>query len=53
MIAFHGTYFDGKSSKAHPVHVVCSGGLMSLRDDANDLRIDLKLDELSLAPPLG
>jgi Zn-dependent protease with chaperone function len=53
MIAFHGTYFDGKSSKAYPVNVVCSGDLVSLRDDANDLRIDLKLDELSLAPPLG
>jgi Zn-dependent protease with chaperone function len=53
MIAFQGTYFDGKSSKPHPVSVVCSGGLMSLRDDANGLRIDLKLDDLSVAPPLG
>jgi Zn-dependent protease with chaperone function len=53
MIAFQGTYFDGKSSKAYPVTVVCSGGLMSLRDDANDLRIDLQLEDLSLAPPLG
>jgi hypothetical protein len=53
MIAFQGTYFDGKSSKAYPVTVVCSGGFLSLRDAAHDLRIDLKLEDVSLAPPLG
>ncbi|ETX01667.1 MAG: hypothetical protein ETSY1_06505 [Candidatus Entotheonella factor] len=53
MIAFQGTYFDGKSSKAHPVSVTCSGGFVSLRDDVNHLKIELKLDEVALSPPLG
>ncbi|ETX06441.1 M48 family metallopeptidase [Candidatus Entotheonella palauensis] len=53
MIAFQGTYFDGKSSKAHPVSIICSGGFVSLRDDVNDLKINVKLDDVSLAPPLG
>lgn len=53
MIAFQGTYFDGNSSKAHAVHIVCSGGFVSVRNDAHSLRVDVKLDELSLAPPLG
>ncbi len=53
MITFNGTYFDGKSSKAYAVTVVCSGGFLHMQDEANGLRVDVKLDDLTLVPALG
>lgn len=53
MITFHGTYFDGMSSKAHPVTATCSGAGLSLRDDEEGWRVDVTLSDLSLTPPLG
>ncbi len=53
MITFKGTYFDGKHSQAHSVTVICSDHGLSLRDDANDLRVDLKLDGYLLSPTAG
>lgn len=53
MITFSGTYFDGVSSKAYPVTVACWRDGLSLRDDDGGWKVNLKLSDFVLTPPLG
>lgn len=51
MITFTGTYFDGKSSKAHGVSVTVLGEILSIRGQG--VHEDVELALCSLEPALG
>jgi predicted Zn-dependent protease len=51
VITFTGTYFDGKSSKAHEVSVAVLGERLSIRGE--DLHEDVELVLCTLEPALG
>jgi Zn-dependent protease with chaperone function len=51
MLEFFGTYFDGRSSKAHAVRVRFEGGELNLRGETLELRVSFA--DCVIAPPLG
>ena len=51
LITFTGTYFDGKSSRAHEVTVSLTGG--SLRVRGETLNLDIDLGNCKIEPALG
>jgi len=51
VITFTGTYFDGKSSRAHEVTVTLAGGSLTMRSEA--LHLDLDLGNCTIEPALG
>jgi Zn-dependent protease with chaperone function len=51
MLEFSGTYFDGRSSKAHAVRVRFEGGELNLRGETLELRVPFA--DCVIAPPLG
>ena len=51
MLEFSGTYFDGRSSKAHAVRVRFEGGELTLQGESLELR--LPFAQCVIAPPLG
>ena len=53
MIVARGTYFDGKSSKAHKATMRCSGGRLTIVGDVGPLLQGVRLSQCSLDPPLG
>ena len=53
MIEAHGTYFDGKSSKAHKATMRSSGGRLMIEEDGGPLLQRVYLSQCRLDPPLG
>jgi Zn-dependent protease with chaperone function len=56
MLEFSGTYFDGRSSKAHAVRVRFEGGefnLQGLNQQGETLELRVPFSECMIAPPLG
>jgi Zn-dependent protease with chaperone function len=51
VITFTGTYFDGKSSRAHEVTVSLTGGSLRVRGDT--LHLDVDLGNCKIEPALG
>jgi Zn-dependent protease with chaperone function len=51
MLEFSGTYFDGRSSKAHAVRVRFEGGELVLKGEILEVR--LPFAQCVIAPPLG
>jgi Zn-dependent protease with chaperone function len=51
MIEFSGTYFDGRSSRAHSVRVRFEGGELNLRGETLELQVPFS--DCVIAPPLG
>jgi Zn-dependent protease with chaperone function len=51
MLEFSGTYFDGRSSKAHAVRVRFEGGELTLQGETLEVR--LPFTDCVIAPPLG
>ncbi|MCK5352667.1 M48 family metallopeptidase [bacterium] len=51
MITFTGTYFDGKSSRAHEVTVSLVGGALTVRGET--LHLDIDLGNCTIEPALG
>jgi Zn-dependent protease with chaperone function len=51
MLEFSGSYFDGKTSRAHAVHVVFDGS--KLRLAANDFTIETPIERIEIEPVLG
>ena len=53
MIEAQGTYFDGKSSKAHKATMRCSGDRLTIEEDGGPLLQGVRLSQCRLDPPLG
>lgn len=53
MITFHGIYFDGTRSHAHPVTVVCDDGTVRVYGETHDVARHEPLSTLTITPPLG
>ena len=53
MIKFSGTYFDGKSSRAHPVDVFSDEESLRIRSKDGLLELDIRLQDCVITPPLG
>ena len=53
MIKVQGTYFDGKSSKAHKATMQCIGDLLTISEDEGVLLQKVRLSQCRLDPPLG
>lgn len=53
MITFDGTYFDGKSSRAHPVTIRADETRLIIADAGGDLSLDIPLRDCVIQPPLG
>ncbi|NJK45654.1 MAG: beta-lactamase family protein, partial [Pleurocapsa sp. SU_196_0] len=51
MLEFTGSYFDGKTSRAHAVHIVFDGS--KLRLAANDFTIEAPMERIEIEPVLG
>jgi Zn-dependent protease with chaperone function len=51
MLEFSGSYFDGKTSRVHAVHVVFDGSKLSLA--GNDFVIDAPMERVEIEPVLG
>jgi Zn-dependent protease with chaperone function len=51
MLEFSGSYFDGKTSRAHAVHVIFDGSKLSLA--GNDFTIDAPIERVEIEPVLG
>ena len=53
MIKFSGTYFDGKSSRAHAVDVFSDEESLRIRSKDGLLELDIRLQDCVITPPLG
>jgi Zn-dependent protease with chaperone function len=53
MTEARGTYFDGKSSKAHKAIMRCGGDRITIEDDCGSLLQSVRLSQCRLDPPLG
>ena len=53
MRTFQGTYFDGKSSKAHPVAVTFGGELLHVTNATDNSTFTVPLEQCVITPPLG
>ena len=53
MITFHGIYFDGTRSRAHPVTVMYDAGIVRVHADTQDVARHEPLSALTITPPLG
>ena len=51
MLEFSGSYFDGKTSKAHAVQVVFDGSKLSLAGD--NLQVETPMERVEIEPVLG
>lgn len=52
-LEFSGTYFDGMSSRAHPVTIVFDGEFLNIHADKTTPVITVSLDECVFKEPLG
>jgi len=53
VIEAQGTYFDGKSSKAHKAAMRFSSDSLTIEDDGGTLMLSVRLSQCRLDPPLG
>ena len=53
MIEFKGTFFDGRSSKAHAVSIYSDGQRIRIAGNTDGLPLVFQIQECRLTPPLG